>query len=110
MSDLDVARPRAQGRSYSRLQKIFRKKPRKRFRGIPPPLIFDLDVLPDSTLLTETEVAAALRRAKSTLENWRKQPDHPLRWRRVAGRIVYELPPVRVLMKGAAPPQEDVAE
>jgi hypothetical protein len=101
MSDLDVARPRAQGRSYWRLQKILRKKPRKRFRGIPPPLTFDLDALPANTLLSETEAAAACRRAKSTLEVWRKQPDHPLRWRRVAGRVLYELSSIRAFLKGA---------
>lgn len=81
MSDLDIARERAHGRSRPPFQKIVRKKPRKRFRGTPPPLTFDLDALPPSTLLSETEVAAAVRRAKSTLEVWRKQKDHPMRWR-----------------------------
>jgi hypothetical protein len=100
MYDLDVARPRAQGRSHSRLQKIFRKKPRKRFRGTPPPLPFDLYALPPSTLLSETEAAAACRRAKSTLEVWRKQKDHPLRWRRVGGRVLYELSSIRDFLKG----------
>jgi hypothetical protein len=100
MSDLDIARGRALARSFPPLQ-IVRRKPRKRFRGIPPPLTFDLDALPASTLLSETEAAAALRRAKSTLEVWRKQPDHPLRWRRVAGRVMYELPSIRALQKGA---------
>ena len=102
MSDLDVARPRAQGRPYSRLQKILRKKPRKRFRGTPPPFTFDLDALPDSTLLNESETAAACRRAKSTLEVWRKQADHPLQWRRVAGRVLYELSSIRAFLKGGA--------
>ena len=101
MSDLDVAHPRAQARSYARLQKISRKKPRTRFRGTPPPLTFDLDTLPDSTLLNESETAAACRRAKSTLEVWRKQADHPLRWRRVAGRVLYELSSIRAFLKGA---------
>ena len=82
--------------------KIQRKKPRcKRFRGMPPPLTFDLDELPESTLLNETETAAACRRAKSTLEVWRKQPDHPLRWRRVGGRVLYELASIRAFLKGA---------
>ena len=101
MSDLDVARGRAHGRSRPPFQRIVPKKPRKRFRGTPPPLTFDLDALPDSTLLNDTETAAALRRAKSTLEVWRKQPDHPLRWRRVAGRVLYELSSIRALRKGA---------
>jgi hypothetical protein len=110
MSDIDVARGRPHGHSRRPLPSIFRKKKRKRFRGIPPPLTFDLDALPANTLLTETEVAAACRRAKSTLEFWRKQPDHPLRWRRVAGRVLYELSSIRAFLKGAVGLQEDVAE
>src|SRR5262245_24216091 len=101
MSDLDVVRGLAHGRSRSPFQRIVRKKPRTRFRGTPPPLTFDLDTLPDSTLLNETETAAACRRAKSTLEVWRKQADHPLSWRRVAGRVLYELSSIRAFLKGA---------
>jgi hypothetical protein len=86
MPELDVARGRLHGRSRPPFHRIVRKKPRKRFRGTPPPLTFDLDALPANTLLSETEAAAACRRAKSTLEFWRKQKDHPLRWRRVGGR------------------------
>jgi hypothetical protein len=82
------------------LHKIVRKKPRRRFRGMPPPLTFDIDALPDSTRLTETETAAAIRRPKSALENWRRDPDHPLRWRRVGGRVLYELPSIREFLKG----------
>ena len=114
MSDLDIARGRSRRRSLlsgtasvvrepsGPSLKIQRKKPRcKRFRGMPPPLTFDLDELPESTLLNETETAAACRRAKSTLEVWRKQPDHPLRWRRVGGRVLYELASIRAFLKGA---------
>ena len=101
MSDLDVARGRASGRSRPPFQRIVRKKPRNRFRGTPPPLTFDLDALPDSTLLNDSETAAALRRAKSTLEVWRKQRDHPLRWRHVGGRVLYELSSIRAFLKGA---------
>src|SRR5215471_4698335 len=101
MPDVDIARGRTHGRSHPSLQRIVRKKPRKRFRGTPPPLTFDLDALPDSTLLNESETAAACRRAKSTLEVWRKQADHPLRWRRVAGRMLYELSSIREFLKGS---------
>jgi hypothetical protein len=101
MSDLDVARGRAYGRSSPPFQRIVRKKPRKRFRGTPPPLTFDLEALPDSTLLNESETAAACRRAKSTFEVWRKQADHPLKWRRVGGRVLYELSSIRAFLKGA---------
>jgi hypothetical protein len=110
MSDLDIAPRRALGHSSSPFHKIVRKKPRRRFRGIPPPLIFDLDALPANTLLSETEAAAACRRAKSTLELWRKRKDHPLRWRRVAGRVLYELSSIRAFLRGSAPLLEDVAE
>ena len=101
MSEIDIALERTHSRTHPLLPRIVRKKPRKRFRGTPPPLRFDLDELPDNTLLNETETAAACRRAKSTLEVWRKQPDHPLRWRRVAGRILYELGSIRAFLKGA---------
>jgi hypothetical protein len=87
-------------RSRKDLRVIVRKKPRQRFRGVPPPLTFDIDTLPEGTFLTETETAAALRRSKSTLEGWRQRPDHPLKWRRVAGRVIYELPSIRALLKG----------
>ena len=110
MSDLEIAHERAHGCSRPPLQRIVHKKPRKRFRGTPPPLTFDLDALPANTLLSDTEAAAACRRAKSTLEDWRKQRDHPLRWRRVAGRVLYELSSIRAFLKGAAGRQEDVAE
>jgi hypothetical protein len=96
MSNIEIAH----GRSRRPLQSISRKKPRARFRGTPPPLTFDIDALPGSTLLTEAELAAILRRSKSCLENWRNYPDHPLRWRRVAGRILYELGSAREFLKG----------
>jgi hypothetical protein len=102
MSNTGVAPERAHSRSRPSLQRIVRKKPRRRFRGTPPPLTFDLDALPPNTLLSETETAAACRRAKSTLEVWRKQPDHALRWRRVAGRVLYELSSIRAFLKGGA--------
>jgi|SRR5215469_3226620 len=88
--------------AYSHLKKIAPKNPRKRFRGVPPPLPFDINALPASTRFTETETAAVIRRAKSCLENWRKYPDHPLRWRRVSGRILYELSSIREFLKGEA--------
>jgi hypothetical protein len=40
------------------LKQIHRKKPRTRNRGIPPPLGFDLDALPDNTRLSRRETAA----------------------------------------------------
>jgi hypothetical protein len=101
VSDIGIAPRRTQSCSRPSLQRIIRKKPRQRFRGTPPPLTFDLDALPDSTLLNESETAAACRRAKSTLEVWRKQADHPLRWRRVAGRVLYELSAIRAFLMGA---------
>lgn len=86
------------GASGKKLQ-IQRKKPRpKRFLGVPPPLTFDLDALPDSTRLSETETAAGVRRSKSCLENWRKNPDHPLKWRLVGGRVLYELSSIRAFL------------
>lgn len=101
MSDIAIAPLRTHSHSRPSLRGIVRKKPRQRFRGVPPPLSFDLDVLPSSALLSDTETAAALRRSKSALENWRKQKDHPLRWRRISGRVLYELSSIRAFLKGA---------
>jgi hypothetical protein len=101
MSNMDIARG-ARGRSRPPFQKIIRKKPRQRFRGTPPPLTFDIEALPDSTFLTETETAAALRRSKACLESWRKHADHPLQWRRVNGRVLYGITSIRALLKGDA--------
>jgi hypothetical protein len=106
VSGLDIAREGARSRPLSRNPrgkklKIERKKPRpKRFRGIPPPPTFDIDALPGSVRLNDTEAAAALRRSKACLENWRKDPDHPLKWSRIAGRILYEVSSIRALLKG----------
>jgi hypothetical protein len=116
MSDLDVVNhaprgrlqePRKPGRkvlhtkSGKPLEEIERKKKRRRFRGVPEPLAIDIDALPDSARLNQKETAAILRRAEATLENWRlMHPDHPLKWTRVAGRILYEVGTIRTLLKG----------
>lgn len=79
---------------------IERKTPRNHFRGIPPPLDFDIFALPATARLNEAEAAAALRRARSALEYWRKDKAHPLTWTRVAGRILYDLPPILEMLRG----------
>jgi hypothetical protein len=103
MSELDVVRPdrRTHSRRGTPLREIARKK-RRRDRSVPPPFPFDIGTLPDSTLLAEAEVSAIIRRTPPCLQNWRKYPDHPLRWRRVGGRILYELGSVREFLKGDA--------
>ena len=63
------------------------------FRGVPPPLGFDLSDLTDDTLLTELEVAALLRISTNTLALWRRPKkgrpqDHPLQWEVIGGRLV----------------------
>jgi hypothetical protein len=82
------------------MPKIARKKPRQRFRGMPPPPAFDLNALADSTFLNDTETAAVVRRAKATLEVWRKDPNHPLKWRLVGGRWLCEVGSIRRFLKG----------
>jgi hypothetical protein len=101
MSDVDIVPRRAPAaRTHKPPQKIIRKKKRIRDRGTPPPLRFDINMLPDSTRLTPVEVAAVLRRPLTALENWRKDPNHPLKWIRVLNRITYELSDVRAVLKG----------
>ena len=68
-------------------------KKRQRIRtwpGVAPHPAFDFDSLPDSVWLSTLEVAAVLRRSKITVELWRRQPDHPLRWERCNGRPLYK--------------------
>jgi hypothetical protein len=64
------------------------KRDRHGFRGTPPPASFSLQALPDDAQLTEAEVAAIGRWSTNTVAQWRRQPNHPLRWELVAGRFV----------------------
>jgi hypothetical protein len=74
---------------------------------VPPLPDFDIDKLAPGTLLTATEVAAMLRRSLACLENWRLlHPEHPLRWRRLAGRVVYEVRAVRAFLQDEELPAE----
>jgi hypothetical protein len=70
-------------------QKKLSKKRRKRDRSTPPPPTFNFDELSDGCHLTEREAAAVLRRSLSCLQNWRLDPAHLLKWKRVAGRVIY---------------------
>jgi hypothetical protein len=70
-------------------------QPQRRNRGVPPPATFDIDTLPGSANLTIRETCAVLRRTPGALENWRRNPDHPLKWRKVDGRPLYRLEAVR---------------
>jgi hypothetical protein len=78
----------------------FRKMPgaatrRRKNRGMPPPATFDIDTLPGSSHLTAREAAAVIRRTPGALEQWRRNPNHPLKWRSVDGRPLYRVDAVR---------------
>lgn len=75
------------------------KQPRKN-RGVPPPARFDIDALPGSSNLTALEAAAVIRRTPGALEQWRRNPDHPLKWRYVDGRPLYRVDAVREYLSG----------
>lgn len=64
-------------------------------RGVPPPATFDIDTLPGSSNLTALEAAAIIRRTPGALEQWRRDPNHPLKWRYVDGRPLYRVDAVR---------------
>lgn len=70
-------------------------KRRRKNRGMPPPATFDIDVLPGSSNLTVLEAAAVIRRTPGALEQWRRDPNHPLKWRYVDGRPLYRVDAVR---------------
>ncbi|GLR90920.1 hypothetical protein [Bradyrhizobium iriomotense] len=70
-------------------------KRHRKNRGMPPPATFDIDVLPGSSNLTALEAAAVIRRTPGALELWRRDPNHPLKWRYVDGRPLYRVDAVR---------------
>src|SRR5437879_10567893 len=70
-------------------------KRRRKNRGMPPPAMFDIDTLPSSSNLTALEAAAVIRRTPGALEQWRRDPNHPLKWRYVDGRPLYGVDAVR---------------
>ncbi|WP_234683525.1 hypothetical protein [Bradyrhizobium monzae] len=70
-------------------------KRRRKNRGMPPPATFDIDTLPGSSNLTAIEAAAVIRRTPGALEQWRRDPNHPLKWRYVDGRPLYRVDAVR---------------
>jgi hypothetical protein len=61
---------------------------RRGFRGVPPPLPYTLDALPDDALLTGYEAAALSRFSTITLDSWRQIPGHALKWEYAAGRYI----------------------
>lgn len=70
-------------------------KRHRKNRGMPPPATFDIDTLPGSSNLTALEAAAVIRRTPGALEQWRRDPHHPLKWRYVDGRPLYRVDAVR---------------
>ncbi|MCP3473227.1 hypothetical protein NLM33_23220 [Bradyrhizobium sp. CCGUVB1N3] len=70
-------------------------KRHRKNRGMPPPASFDIDTLPGSSNLTALEAAAVIRRTPGALEQWRRDPNHPLKWRYVDGRPLYRVDAVR---------------
>ena len=91
-------------RKMSRATKRHRKN-----RGMPPPATFDIDTLPGSSNLTALEAAAVIRRTPGALEQWRRDPNHSLKWRYVDGRPLYRVDAVRDYLarsdKTTKPPQ-----
>lgn len=84
-------------------------KRHRKNRGIPPPATFDIDRLPGGSNLTAFEVCAVIRRTPGALEQWRRDPNHPLKWRYVDGRPLYRVDAVRDYLAGCdkttKPPQ-----
>jgi hypothetical protein len=95
----EKTRVEALGSPNSREMPRATKRPRKN-RGVPPPATFDVDTLPGSSNLTVLEAAAVIRRTPGALEQWRRDPNHPLKWRYVDGRPLYRVDAVRDYLAG----------
>jgi hypothetical protein len=95
----EETRVEALGSPNSREMPRATKRPRKN-RGVPPPATFDVDTLPGSSNLTVLEAAAVIRRTPGALEQWRRDPNHPLKWRYVDGRPLYRVDAVRDYLAG----------
>lgn len=74
-------------------------KTQRKNRGIQPPPTFDIDRLVGNAHLTALETAAVLRRTPSALEQWRRDPNHPLKVTRVDGRPLYRVDNLRAYLK-----------
>lgn len=84
------------------------ESPRDRhgFRGLPPPATFDFEALPDTSWLTESETAAVLRVAISTLAAWRQRPNPPLKCAKLRDRqIRYQVKEIRRFLAGGERPR-----
>ncbi|MET3906082.1 hypothetical protein ABID59_000403 [Bradyrhizobium sp. S3.3.6] len=90
----EMTRIEASGSPNSRKMPPATKRSRKN-RGMPPPATFDIETLPGSSNLTAIEAAAVIRRTPGALEQWRRNPNHPLKWRYVDGRPLYRVDAVR---------------
>jgi hypothetical protein len=97
----DTTRIEALGFLNSRKMQPATKRHRKN-RGMPPPATFDIDTLPASSNLTVLEAAAIIRRTPGALEQWRRDPNHPLKWRYVDGRPLYRVDAVRDYLANCA--------
>jgi hypothetical protein len=95
----EKARIEATGSPASRNMSRATKRHRKN-RGMPAPATFDIDALPGSSNLTALEAAAVIRRTPGALEQWRRDPNHPLKWRYVDGRPLYRVDAVRDYLAG----------
>ena len=104
----EKTRIEALGSPGSRKIPCVAKRHRKN-RGMPPPATFDIEKLPGSSNLTALEAAAVIRRTPGALEQWRRDPNHPLKWRYVDGRPLYRVDAVRDYLAGydktTKPPQ-----
>ncbi len=97
----DLAMPAARVSNGPR--KPIPRKPRRDRRGtfgVPAPVRFDFDCLPDSAWLSSDEVAAVLRRSRATPPAWRATAGHPLKWQRVLGKPLYRVGDVRAFIAG----------
>jgi hypothetical protein len=85
----------ADARAARKPRKAKLRKARSRRAGVPPPVKFDLDALPDSAFLTSDEVAGIMRVSISTPRAWRQDKDHPLQWGYVNGKPSYTVRSMR---------------
>ena len=69
--------------------------PQRRMFSPLPMLDFNFSELDDEALLDEIETSKVIRKRRGTLQQWRRQKDHPLKFVKVGHAVRYRVRSIR---------------